>query len=247
MAEKSRYLNKTGRALRILIADPRTLFRGSLGLTIEQIDPGMSVEEVESLADVDERFVNDKGIGVILLHIHPHLTDEQLRLRRFRERVPDVPIAVLADVDDPGYVVEILKSGANGYIPTTLNSWIMVEALRLISVGGNYIPDSVVRHLHSTFDARSVSVSGIGQPLPPGFDELTARQHQVLESLRQGKSNKLIAHQLGITPNTVKAHLTRIMKKLHANNRTEAVVNSSGLVNKTDAANRHSDTRAGDP
>jgi DNA-binding NarL/FixJ family response regulator len=113
---------------------------------------------------------------------------------------------------------ELLRDGVNGYIPTTLSTPVAIEALRLVWAGGTFIPPDMLGH--GPGEGRSgISPADLDLNVPI---ELTVRQHAVLGRLRQGKSNKSIGAELGITEGTVKVYVRQIMKKLGASNRTHA-------------------------
>jgi len=119
--------------------------------------------------------------------------------------------AVVASNDRPAAeVLELLKTGIRGFIPTSVAVDVAVQALRLVQAGGTFVPESCLRTLSST------------EPPPaerPGL--FTHRQLQVVEAIRQGKPNKIIAYELSMCESTVKVHVRTIMKKLKARNRTQ--------------------------
>jgi DNA-binding NarL/FixJ family response regulator len=95
-----------------------------------------------------------------------------------------------------------------------------MAAIRFINQGGTYIPVCVLAassELQRTSPAQPMDERG--QPI-----EFSPRQSQVLEGLRQGKQNKIIAYELGMCESTVKVHLRHIMRKLNARNRTQVVL-----------------------
>jgi DNA-binding NarL/FixJ family response regulator len=121
-----------------------------------------------------------------------------------------VPVVVQSN-DRPGHqVVELLKIGVHGFIPTSVSTEVAVQALRLVCAGGTFVPLSCLYSLpdkgHGAYDST-------------GY--LTGRQLQVVEAIRQGKPNKVIAYELNMCESTVKVHVRAIMKKLKARNRTE--------------------------
>ncbi len=131
-----------------------------------------------------------------------------------------VPIVVQSN-DRPGHqILELLKIGIHGFIPTSVSTGVAVQALRLVCAGGTFVPMSC---LCSLSDSAHKASEG------PGF--LTGRQLQVVEAIRQGKPNKIIAYELNMCESTVKVHVRAIMKKLKARNRTEvAYLYSSSMV-----------------
>jgi DNA-binding NarL/FixJ family response regulator len=139
---------------------------------------------------------------------------------RVGELLPTVPVAVLSDDEDPESIREAFELGVRGYIPTSLASMVTAAAVHLVCVGGTFVPAAA---LLSQSDRRRHSA---GEQLIEGF---TQRQTQILDCLRRGMANKLIAYEMNMCESTVKVHVRTIMKKLNATNRTQAVYLSRGL------------------
>jgi len=130
------------------------------------------------------------------------------------------PIIVLSNLEETDNVVDAMARGAKGYIPTSLSLKVVAEAIRLVHAGGTFVPASALQ----------ISTSAAARPAQALADaawawaHLTPRQMEVLSHLWEGKQNKTIAHDLGMSEGTVKVHLKHIMKKLHASNRTQVVL-----------------------
>src|SRR5215831_1269990 len=134
-----------------------------------------------------------------------------------------LPTILLSDVEDPDQIVEALDRGARGYIPTSEPFEVVVEAMRLVRAGGVFVPAS------SLIAARRSS--DCSRPLAPGGTRMfTARQAAVVEALRRGKANKVIAYELNMRESTVKVHVRNIMKKLKARSRTEVAFMTNELM-----------------
>ena len=131
----------------------------------------------------------------------------------------DAPVVFLSDRDDVDDVVNALICGVRGYIPTSLEAEVAFAALRLIIAGGTFVPAHAVRAAAVMPDTGSDYKRG-GLP---GELDLTPRELLVVNLLREGKPNKLIAAELNVRESTVKVHVHNIMKKLRATNRTHAV------------------------
>src|SRR3546814_3435184 len=106
--------------------------------------------------------------------------------------LPDIPVAIVADRDDGPSILEALRRGVRAYIPTSLSLPVMVEALRLVCAGGTFVP--------ATSFAGSLRHPADGPETPPvrktaDLDGFTPRQREVLELLRKGKPNKIIAYE----------------------------------------------------
>lgn len=135
-----------------------------------------------------------------------------------------VPVTVLSDAESLDEIVDALDQGARGYIPTSLSLKVAIEAIRLVSAGGIYVPASSLMAAKRTPEESSNSqryFNGI----------FTARQAAVVEALRRGKANKIIAYELNMCESTVKVHVRTIMKKLKAKNRTEVAFLANGFLN----------------
>lgn len=215
------------RPLHVLVADARSLWREALKVTIEQLDPEITVEEVADLAGLEDRVADNGDIGLVVISLDPDLEDDLRRLETLRRRSPGVPVAVVADLRGVDDILAVMQRGARAFIPTTLDSRIMVEALRLVAAGGIYVPDLIIELMTSNAAAQT-SVDRSRKHVGVMLSELSPRQRQVLELIGMGRPNKLIAHELGISENTVKAHLRQIMKRLGVTNRTEAALIALG-------------------
>ena len=127
------------------------------------------------------------------------------------------PVIVLSRGDDPDLVSEWLRNGARGCIPSTTTIQVALQAIRLVLVGGVFVP------------ANSRQIPGGRPGLPPMLQDtdgaaLTKREADVARAIRHGKANKLIAQELQMSENTVKVHVHNILKKLQVTNRTEAAL-----------------------
>ena len=131
---------------------------------------------------------------------------------------PDIPILVTAECDDAESARVILRSGARGFLPTSLGLKVLMGALERMRAGGTYIP------LVLTEPALPTRMEPM-RDTP--WRELTRRQRDVLALISEGKSNKLIADALTMTESTVKAHVKQIIKRLHVANRTQAALIAS--------------------
>ena len=148
----------------------------------------------------------------------PLTNDETLRVvGSLVDRLATIPLAVVGDTEEIREIIDIIRRGVRGYIPSSLDPMEAAEAIRFVLGGGTFIPASVlVRAL-----PRQQNTSEPDAPERDAFTSLTPRENEVLARLRHGKPNKVIAHELGISQSTVKAFVQRILFKLRAVNRTE--------------------------
>jgi DNA-binding NarL/FixJ family response regulator len=135
---------------------------------------------------------------------------------------------VLADRHEVAEVNRALTHGVRGYIPTSVEWEVAVAALMLVSAGGTFVPADALR---STASKPGDQPEGERQGRSDGLD-LTPRELSVIDLLREGKPNKVIAAQLDMQENTVKVHVRNILKKLNATNRTHAAFVANRLLGK---------------
>lgn len=151
--------------------------------------------------------------SVIVFFVDDSNSSSVADLEFLESTATSTPVVIMSDIDDASYVMHALKSGARGYIPTSLPFNVAVEAVRLVEAGGTFVPVSSLELDRSTQDVSLKS-----------GDILTERQLMVVEALCRGLANKQIAYQLGMSEHTVKVHLRHIMRKLKVRNRTEVAV-----------------------
>lgn len=128
-------------------------------------------------------------------------------------------IVVVGDDESASRVRHLIGKGIRGYIPTSLHLSATVEALNLIMAGGTFAPAD------SLLQPRRDGALDIA-PIAGTADQLvfTAKQMAVIEAIRRGKANKVIAYELNMCESTVKVHVRNIMKKLQAKNRTQVAL-----------------------
>jgi len=219
-----------GTDMRILIADDHRLIVEGIKLKLAELDPAI---EFTVAMDVDElRCAIQHGPAPTLAlidltmpgnHGHEHLVETIASL-------PGVPVIVISGSENPVLMRELLALGVQGFIPKAYSPDVMLSAVRLVLSGGVYVPPMLL------LDGGAPAASIHAEPAPTLEERLrkllTERQIDVLRSLSQGKPNKVIARDLGISEGTVKIHLAAIFRALNVRNRVEAVVASrriSGL------------------
>jgi DNA-binding NarL/FixJ family response regulator len=212
----------------VVLIDPRPLTRHSVSQLLEH---SMGEANMLAVAGPNELFAeHSEGCGDVRLIIY-NIGGAEVRHGEFlRElallngRLPDVPVILVADRSHIDDVAEALRRGVRGYIPTTLDPSVAIGALRLVQAGGTFIPESAFREMLEQVAWRGAGEPGTAAAMPGAF---TPRQCEVLDLLREGKSNKMIARDLNMQESTVKVHVRQIMKKLKATNRTQAVIIAS--------------------
>lgn len=135
-------------------------------------------------------------------------------VRRLKEALPAVQVVMLTAFDDSDQVFESLKAGATGYVLKDATGAEMLDAVHEVCGGGSPISSAIARKLVQYFAPR---------PAAPEVTALTGRERDVLEALSRGLMYKEIADELGVSINTVRAHVRRIYETLQVQSRREAV------------------------
>ncbi|HJP65526.1 MAG TPA: response regulator transcription factor [Actinomycetota bacterium] len=203
-------------AIKVLIADDHLLVRQGLRRYLETAGDievvGEASNGIEALA------LMDNGAGnadVVLLDIRMPEMDGLETARRIHSDHPRVGVIMLTAYDDRQFVVEAVRAGARGYVLKARDAEHLVQTVRLVA-GGNMVidPQLVIALADELSQTKERDRKA---------DTLTAREVEVLQLLAFGHTNKDIAEQLFISPDTVKTHLEHIFEKLGASDRTAAV------------------------
>ena len=194
----------TQRVIRILIADDHPVVRdGLVAMLSTQLDfrvVGQASSGSEVIANVE---IAEPDVVLLDIEI-PELYGVEV-LRLVISDHPELKILVFTTSDDDERIKDAARAGAKGYLLKSSPRDEVFEAIRAVSQG-----------------ATNIQPANASKPIPSG-SLLTARELEVLELLAQGMMNKEIASKLVITVRTVKFHVSSILRKLEAGNRTEAV------------------------
>lgn len=128
-------------------------------------------------------------------------------------------VLVLTTFELDEYVFRALRGGASGFLLKGGEPRDLLQAIRTVAAGESLLAPSVTRRLIEAFAARPAPASP-----PPGIDELTPREHEVLGLVAAGLTNGEIAGELQLSPLTAKTHVSRILSKLGARDRVQLVV-----------------------
>ncbi len=209
--------------MRILIGDDHVLFREGLRRLLEQLKDGSVFVEASNFDEMLDLCGGDEKFDLILTDLRMPGWPGFSGIQALREKQPEAKVVVVSASEAHHDVRDALEHGSAGYIPKSSSVKIMLSALDLIFSGGVYVPPTVLRE--GTSAAESGEARNAMPPADPALEQLlTQRQREVLDRLREGKSNKQIAHELGLSEGTVKIHMTAIFKSLGVRNRTQAAM-----------------------
>jgi DNA-binding NarL/FixJ family response regulator len=219
--------------MRILIADDHRLIVEGVKLKLAEL--GNDVEFIVAM-DVEElrQVIRDEPApSIALIDLTMPGSDGHTHLIETMASLPGVPVLVLSGTEDSRLMRELLSLGVQGFIPKAYSPEVMLSAVRLVLSGGVYVPPMMLLEGSAAPEISAASRAETIASLEERLRKLlTERQIDVLRLLSQGKPNKVIARDLGISEGTVKIHLAAIFRALNVRNRVEAVVASrriSGL------------------
>ncbi|MCX5561629.1 response regulator transcription factor [Streptomyces sp. NBC_00038] len=214
--------------IRVLLADDQRLVRAGFRSILEDQD---DIEVVGEAADGEAAVsaCREFGPDVVLMDIRMPGMDglEASRVIAEDDRLASVKVVILTTFDLDDYVYGALRAGAAGFLVKDTEPEELLQAVRVAVRGDALISPSVTRRLIAEFAGR---VKG---PRPdPRLDALTAREREVMQLVAAGLTNDEIATRLVLSPSTAKTHVSRIMSKVGARDRSQVVVLAyeSGMV-----------------
>lgn len=197
---------KADNRIRIIVADDHFVVRMGLSALVNT-EPDMEVvgEAVDGVQAVN-LYAQTKP-DLVLMDLRMPVKDGIQATKDIRTRFPEARVLMLTTFDGDTDIHRAIQAGAQGYVLKNSTGDELIPALRAVAKGRRWIPKEIATRLAS----RNL------------FEELTARELEVLHQMAKGRANKEIGDVLNITEYTVKDHLKNILGKLRVTDRTEAV------------------------
>ncbi|MFD6197820.1 response regulator [Mycobacteriaceae bacterium NPDC060252] len=214
-------------SIRVIVADDQSLVRAGFVALLNAQDGIEVVAEatngVQALAVAREHRPD-----VVLMDIRMPELDGLAATRQIAAdpTLTDVRVVVLTTFELDEYVFEAMRAGASGFLVKHSEPSELVRAVRVVAEGDALLSPSVTRRLLAEFSTHAK------QPTESGLDELTEREREVMTLVAEGLTNAEIGARLFMSPATARTHVSRILAKLNARDRTQLVVIAyeSGLV-----------------
>ena len=207
----------------LLVADDHPLFRAAILHVLRERLPHYEALEAASAATVGAVLQERPDIELVLLDLTMPGARGFSTLLHVRGEYPEIPVVVISSNDHPRVIRRAQQFGAAGFIPKSAPAESMGEAMDAVLAGDSWFPPMAAER--SEADAE----------LAARLAQLTPQQFRVLMCLADGLLNKQIAHELGLAENTVKVHVTAILKKLECYSRTQAAVLVKSLEAEQDS------------
>lgn len=203
-----------------LIADDHPLFREALRGVILRLFPCIQIREAERISELYELVEQYTQADLLLLDLNIPGAIGFSALVHLRALYPSLPIVIISAHEDPQLIHRALDHGAAGYIPKSADAQTLSKALHEILAGNSWAP---------TLSNETPGAGHEEKQIAARLRQLTPQQFRVLQMVGTGQLNKQIAYELGISEATIKAHMTAILRKLGASNRTQAVLIANQL------------------
>ncbi|WP_209648570.1 response regulator transcription factor [Kibdelosporangium banguiense] len=212
-------------SIKVVLVDDEELIRAGLRAIIDA-EPDLTV--VGEAGDGAEALDLVAGHlpDVVLMDVRMPAVDGIQATRHILRRMPDPPkIIVVTTFENDDYVYDALRAGADGFLLKRARPTEIIRAIRVVVAGDSLLFPAKIRALAAQHG---------GDPRRSGLDEagLTDREAEVLRLMATGLSNVEISEQLFVGVQTVKTHVGNVLSKLHARDRTQAVITAyeSGFV-----------------
>jgi DNA-binding NarL/FixJ family response regulator len=217
----------TGVPVRVLVVDDQALFREALATLL---DVRSDVEVVGEAADGDEALRRAAQLrpDVVLMDLRMPVLNGIAATRRLRVEQPEARVIALTTFDEDDEVFAALRAGAVGYLLKDVSSERLVEAILAAARGESVLQPSVAAKVVARFAALPAEDDAPPRPQPLVVP-LSDRELDVMRLLAEGRTNREIAAALFLAEGTVKNHVTNVLAKLGARDRTQAALRARAL------------------
>jgi DNA-binding NarL/FixJ family response regulator len=216
--------------IRVIIIDEQPLFREGIRATLQRMGDCVIVGESIDMGDVLE-LARTSNPDVALIDAGLTSSDPLEIARQARHIAPRMAVVILTPSEDEERLFQSIKVGAAAYCTRNITSDELMEAVRKVSRGEYLINDDVLSkpqlasRVLKSFRELTVEEEDSSEP-KDFYSPLSSREVEILDYIARGNSNKEIAKSLKISDQTVKNHITSILKKLSVSDRTAAVVHA---------------------
>jgi len=211
---------------RVVIVDDHPLFRQGLRDVLD-LDPQLEVVGEAASGEVAIDMAADIRPDVMLMDINlPDINGLQVT-RQIKARRPEIGIIVVTGYDDAEQAFHAIRAGAAAYCPKDITPESLINTINAVSEGMYVVGERRMSHdeVVQWVEEKIGRIGGrLTTDVEDSFVPLSPREMEILEYVTHGRSNKEIAYALGISHQTVKNHMTAILRKLQVEDRTQAAV-----------------------
>ena len=222
------YWRESGRM--VLIVEDHQIVREGMRKVVGIVFSGAQVEILEASTLMEARQIIEASkqfLDLVLLDINLPDAGGTDVVECVKAEWAALPVVVVSACEDWGVASAFLRAGALGFIPKSSNIGVMISALRLASAGGRYFPPQVLDRLAKVNAGGATIEHDVEVSLPKNpaqMTELSPRQKEVVGLMLQGRSNKEIARELGVSAGTAKNYVAAVLRAYSVSSRAKAVL-----------------------
>jgi DNA-binding NarL/FixJ family response regulator len=206
--------------IRIVIADDQVLIAQSIKIVLETQNPDLSVVGIAENGRAAVEIVRREKPDIVLMDVRMPTLDGVEATRIIKAEHGDAKVIMLSTFDDDEYVIEALRCGAVGYLLKDISTDELISAIIAVYKGSVLISPSIAGKIVDHADAEeSGSFLAARRGALPWYDELTAREKEIVHYIRKGYSNKEISQALNLAIQTVKNSVSTIYEKAGTHDR----------------------------
>jgi DNA-binding NarL/FixJ family response regulator len=217
--------------IRVLIADDQDVIREGLRTVLNHL---LDIEVVGVARDGAEAVCAAEALhpDIVLMDLKMPVLNGIEATRQITKKLPATQVIILTTYDTDDWVFEGLRAGAQGYLLKESGSEAVIASIRAVRRGESQIDPAVARKVLDEFRRLSPQKAEQSAEEDLPIEPLTERESEILELIAQGLSNKEIAGKLVLNEGTIRNHSSKILLKLHAYDRTQAVIKAvrQGIV-----------------
>ena len=210
--------------IKILVVDDHPIMRDGIRALLGLYDDIEIVGEASEGKEALEK-IREMAPDVVIMDIAMPGMDGLEATRQIRKKHPKIKVLILTQYDNKEYITSVIKAGASGYVLKRALGSELVSAIRAVKRGESFLYPSAAAVLIEDYLQKAREE----EP----YDQLTAREREILKLIVEGNTSKKIADMLFLSLKTVQGHRLKMMEKLNIHNRTELIkfAMRKGLVN----------------
>lgn len=205
--------------MNFLIVDDHALIRSGLSDVLTRNFPDSTCVSAANNAEALS-YLNERPIDLAIVDLFIPGEDTFSHIRKICDSFPELPVVVLSAHEDPTYIRKCVDFGVSAFVPKSAPEHVLITAITTAAEGGFFVPKTQnnvvnISSFHSADDLPAITLEIVSE-------KLTERQVHILTLVSQGKTNKQIARECNLSDNTVKVHVSNILRGLGLSNRTQA-------------------------
>lgn len=200
--------------IKVMIADDHTFIREAFNEAISSDERFTVVATVENGAEAcDKVLIENLDVDVILMDILMPVMNGITATRDILANKPDMKILIITAFNDDDRASEAIQVGAKGFITKNASRQEILTGLIEVSKGNFYVTQEIEQKLITLIRLAN-----------PGSKKLTNREMDILQKLGEGKTNQVIAEELGLSEGTIRVHISNLLRKLNLRSRIQAAI-----------------------